>query len=132
MYQCCYYRVPFDSYHHWCCEFRSGRGVQHYVIKFVGDLWQVGGLLRVLRFPPPIKLTATINWNIVESGVKHHKTKANLWLPGSEQFFFIFISLECINDFAIELQLINMDLSSECLPNIEACTFVKGNEVYLI
>jgi len=25
-----------SSYHHWCCEFesRSGRGVQHYVIKF--------------------------------------------------------------------------------------------------
>ena len=32
------------------------RGVQHYVIKFVSDLQQVGGLLRVLRFPPPIKL----------------------------------------------------------------------------
>jgi len=34
--------------------------IQHYVIKFVSDLRQVGGLLRVLRFPPPIKLTATI------------------------------------------------------------------------
>ena len=32
----------------------------HYVIKFVSDLRQVGGFLRVLRFPPPIKLTATI------------------------------------------------------------------------
>jgi hypothetical protein len=41
-------------------ESRSGRGVQHYVIKFAGDLRQVGGFLRVLRFPPPIKLTATI------------------------------------------------------------------------
>jgi len=41
--------------HHWCCEFesRSGRGVQHYVIKFVNDLRQVSGFL-------PIKLTATI------------------------------------------------------------------------
>ena len=28
--------------------------------KFVSDLRQVGGFLRVLRFPPPIKLTATI------------------------------------------------------------------------
>ena len=26
----------------------------------VSDLWQVGGILLVLRFPPPIKLTATI------------------------------------------------------------------------
>jgi hypothetical protein len=30
------------------------------VIKFVSDLWQVCGFLLVLRFPPPIKLTATI------------------------------------------------------------------------
>jgi hypothetical protein len=34
--------------------------IQHYVIKFVSDLRQVGGFLRVFRFPPPIKLTATI------------------------------------------------------------------------
>ena len=33
---------------------------QHYVIKFVSDLRQVGGFLWVLRFPPPIKLTTTI------------------------------------------------------------------------
>ena len=31
--------------------------IQHYAIKFVSDLWQVGGFL---QFPPPIKLTATI------------------------------------------------------------------------
>jgi hypothetical protein len=31
--------------------------IQHYVIKFVSDLQQVGGFL---RFPPPIKLTAKI------------------------------------------------------------------------
>jgi hypothetical protein len=34
--------------------------IQHYVIKFVGDLRQIGGFLRGLRCPPPIKLTATI------------------------------------------------------------------------
>jgi hypothetical protein len=34
--------------------------IQHYVIKFVSDLQQVGGFLRVLQFPPPTKLTATI------------------------------------------------------------------------
>jgi hypothetical protein len=51
-----------SAYHHWCCEFESrlGRGVQQYVIKFVIDLWQVGGFLRVFLFPPQIKLTATI------------------------------------------------------------------------
>ena len=39
---------------------RSGRCVQHYVIKFVSDLRQVRGFLLVFWFPPPIKLTATI------------------------------------------------------------------------
>jgi hypothetical protein len=34
--------------------------IQHYVIKFISDLQQVGGFLRVLRFPAPIKLAATI------------------------------------------------------------------------
>ena len=32
-----------SAYHHSCCGFesRSGRGVQHYVIKFVNDMQQV-------------------------------------------------------------------------------------------
>ena len=34
--------------------------IQHYVKKFVSGLRQVGGYLRVLRFPPPIKFTSTI------------------------------------------------------------------------
>jgi hypothetical protein len=34
--------------------------IQHYVIQLVSELRQVGGFLRVLRFPPTIKLTATI------------------------------------------------------------------------
>jgi hypothetical protein len=37
--------------------------IQHYVIKFVSDLRQVGGFLRVLRFPLSIKLTAK-NWQL--------------------------------------------------------------------
>jgi hypothetical protein len=45
--------------------------IQHYVIKFVSDLRQVCGFLRVLRFPPPIKLTTQYNWYIVESDVKY-------------------------------------------------------------
>ena len=51
-----------SAYHYWCCEFESRlrRDVKHYVIKFVSDLRQVGGFLRVLRIPPPIKLTVTI------------------------------------------------------------------------
>ena len=34
--------------------------IQHDVIKCVIDLRQVGNFLRVLRFPVPLKLTATI------------------------------------------------------------------------
>ena len=34
--------------------------IQHYVIKFVSDLRQVGGFFWVLQFPPSIKRTATI------------------------------------------------------------------------
>jgi hypothetical protein len=34
--------------------------MQHFVHKFNSDLRQVGGFRRVLRFSPPIKLTATI------------------------------------------------------------------------
>ena len=51
-----------SAYHHCYCDSkpRSGLGVQHYVIKFVSELGQVGGFLLVLWFPPPIKLTATI------------------------------------------------------------------------
>ena len=69
-----------SAYQHWCCEFesRSGRGVQHYVIKFVSDLQQVSGFIRVLLFPPPIKPTARCNWNNIESGVKHHQINKHL------------------------------------------------------
>ena len=53
-----------SAYHHYRCKFEShsveGYSIQHYVIKFVSDLRQVGTFLWVLRFPPPIKLAATI------------------------------------------------------------------------
>ena len=44
-----------SAYHHLCCEFKSHSdevfSIQHYVIKFVSDLRQVSGFLRVtLRF----------------------------------------------------------------------------------
>jgi len=34
--------------------------MQHCVMKFFSDMRHVGGFLPVLRFPPPIKLTATV------------------------------------------------------------------------
>ena len=48
----------------YACEFESSSGkvysIQHYVIKFVSDVRQVGGFVLVIRFHPPIKLTVTI------------------------------------------------------------------------
>jgi len=50
-----------SAYHHSSCEFESLSGkvysMQYYVIKFVSDLRQISG---ILRFPPTIKLAATI------------------------------------------------------------------------
>ena len=41
-------------------EVYSKQHYVHYVIKFVINLRQIVGFLRVLWFPPPIKLTVTI------------------------------------------------------------------------
>ena len=59
------YHTDIKSYGSECeCEFESCSGevysIQHYVIKFASDFQQVVGFIRVLRFPPPIKLTTTI------------------------------------------------------------------------
>ena len=96
------------AYHHWCSEFEShsGQGVQHYMIKLVCDLQQVVGFLWVLWFPPPIKLSAIFNWNIVESGIKHHKTNQPLEIHLSrvvselrwEVIFFSFVDIGGIVD----------------------------------
>jgi hypothetical protein len=48
---------------------RQSRLLVPLVIKFVSDMQQVGGYSRVLWFPP------RYNWNIVESGIKHHNPK---------------------------------------------------------
>ena len=46
--------------------------------------------LRVLRFPPPIKLTATIyNCNLVESGVKHHKLPSPIFCIRFDQSYTV-------------------------------------------
>ena len=48
--------------------------IQHYVIKFVSDLRQVDGFQRVTGTPvSSTNKTDQYNWNIVESGIKHHK-----------------------------------------------------------
>jgi hypothetical protein len=53
--------------------------IQHYVIQFVSDLQQVGGFLRILSFPLPIK---RCNLNIVKVALNtinsgRHRSKNN-------------------------------------------------------
>ena len=61
-----------SAYHHWCCEFesRSGRGVHHSVIKVCH--WLATG--RWFSPGPSVSSSNKTDWNIVESGVKHHET----------------------------------------------------------
>ena len=58
-----------SSYHHKRYEFEPRSGevyfIQHYVIKFVSDLWQAGGFLRVLRISSTDK---TINQTTLIQG----------------------------------------------------------------
>ena len=100
---------------------------QHYVIEFVSDLWQVGGFLRVLWFPPPLKLTATIygNWNIVESGIKYH-TKSIL-LPSAElkvQYIIFSLTVDSVGA-TIVVTMVFTSMFLLCM--ILACTRIYNN-----
>jgi len=64
--------------------------IQLYVIKFVSDLWQVGSFLPVLRFPPPIKLTATIyivTEILLKVALRPHK-------PNDSALYFMFSKIK--------------------------------------
>jgi hypothetical protein len=64
--------------------------IQHYVIKFVRDLRQVGGVLRVFRIPPPIKLTATIYISEILFKVALNTTTPNALYDKLFSVLFIF------------------------------------------
>jgi hypothetical protein len=86
-----------SAYHHWCCEFesRSEQGVQHYVIKFVSDLRQIGGFLPVLRFPTAITLTAIIllkyywKWCQTPSNKQTSRNHVNIKLGRMQEALFV-------------------------------------------
>ena len=80
----------YSAYHHLRFQFEPRPGevcsIQHYVMKVVSDLRQVGGFFWVLRFLLPIKLTPTteillkvalnnINLNQTKSLQVHGKNK---------------------------------------------------------
>jgi hypothetical protein len=72
---------------------------REYVIKFVSDLGQVGGFLRALRFLHQLNLPLRYNWNIVESGVKHHKTNQPIimYLQRNHNWVVVWLVLTCFN-----------------------------------
>jgi len=78
------------------CEFKpsSWRGsldtTLPYVIKFVSDLRQVCSFIRVLRFPPQKKWLQRNNWNIVESGITHHKLNSVTLVSQLSNFWILF------------------------------------------
>ena len=53
---------------------------QPQVIKLTSCLPSVGGSLRVLRLPPPLKLSPWYSWNIAENGVKHQNSFIHTFL----------------------------------------------------
>jgi hypothetical protein len=82
--------------------------IQQYVIKFVSELWQVGGFLRVLRFSPLKKpRSLRYNWYIVKSGVKHHNLNIVL---RSVLFAHITFSLQTWKQLVIYLKSRNIVL----------------------
>ena len=62
--------------------------MQLYVIKFVSDLSQVYDFLRLLRFPPSIKLSVTIKLKYRWYGVKRHNPN-----PSMDVFLMFFMIL---------------------------------------
>jgi hypothetical protein len=62
-------------------------------------LRQVGGFL---WFPPPINWPPRYNWNIVESGIKHHKPKPNHLFTREASsisiFYFTYLLKHCLQN----------------------------------
>ena len=61
------------------------------MIKFVSDLWQVCGFLRVLRFPPPIKLTATILLKVALDTIKNPQPTNPLYFGMNRDGIYLFL-----------------------------------------
>ena len=71
----CALSFAISVYHHYRCKFESRSLWGLFDTTLCDKVCQVGGFLRVVWFPPPIKLPTRYNWNIVESGAKHHNPK---------------------------------------------------------
>ena len=124
-----------SAYHHWSCEFesRSGRGAEHYVIKFVSDWRQVGGFQRVLRFPHDISSQVLV----LEVSILHLSTNfllvcgavSTVWVCVGFFahlcilcFWFFFIWIICVSFKSVSMTFrklkVNYFMRYICLPVI--------------
>jgi hypothetical protein len=88
-----------SAYHHWC-EFESPSdevySVQHnYVIKFVCDLHRWFSLGTPVSSTNKTEWSPRYNWNIVESGVKHHKPTSSDRFPRFPLSYGFWVKLDC-------------------------------------
>jgi hypothetical protein len=102
--------------------------IQHYVMKFVHDLQQVGGFLRVLRFPQPIKLALVFFSSLVIYVMNQYYYKFLLKtivfsckFPGHKVSFarymvFYVVSVICSSSQSLEIcqPLVPLDSSGFC------------------
>jgi hypothetical protein len=111
--------------------------IQHY-LKFVSDLGRsvVFSGYQVFLFPPPIKLIARYNWNIVESGVKPHNH--NPWQLNIISYWpIVFIASDILlRSCFIHVQLLHSDLyiqliSSSYLTSSEICVLENESTCWL-
>ena len=58
--------------------------IQHYVIKFVSDLWQFGGFRQILQFLPLKKMTALTEILLIVALITITLTPNNLKVFGSK------------------------------------------------
>ena len=101
-----------SAYHHWCCEFesRSRRGVQHYVIKFVSDLRQIGGFLHVSFTNKTDRHDITeILLKVTLNTIKQTKTKSHMVDPLPE-FYHVSITLTWLRVYLISKYLFHASL----------------------
>jgi hypothetical protein len=79
------------------CEVYS---IQHYVIKFVSDLRQVGGFL---QFPPPLKLTVVQKSSFSEFICFLELLTVNFGLSKAQQFSFFNCLFTPVNTITSQL-----------------------------
>jgi hypothetical protein len=113
------YNYLCNPYHLWCCELesRSGRGVQHYVIIKKSLSVVSSGSFCFIQHNWP----SWYNWNIVESGVKHHHTSKHDWIYILETCVIVRRSCIClfIHEYLLTTGIFKLDITDMgSLPDI--------------